>query len=320
MGCLWGEHLLPETGHARPCPWFCSASLAQAARSLQQLTLQPSHLALVEALVPHQVLLAGEAFLAEKAPVGPLPRMQPPVGGQVLLANEGLATLTTGVGPLPSVDHLVPQEIGVVVEPAPTLAADVGAGLRVPHSHPCWGTMAPLVEVQVDLQSEAFLALRAGVRAFARVPQAVLAQARLVREAAPTFGTGVNFGSGLEGRWGLFLGLRRGPGVGPLVQGTLLLVQEAFPAVRADVRGLARKGPLLDDDGGEIGNASAALGRLKTASNASHLPANTRQAFLREVQRGLIQRLWQGTTHAHICPRRSLGDRGSICREKKRRN
>lgn len=139
----------------------------------------------------HEVLLAGEALLAKGALVGPFPSMQPAMSGQVLLAYEGFPALATGVRSLPSVDHLVPQEVGMVVEAPPTLATDVGARL------PTCG-MRPLMEPQVDFQPETLLALNTGVRTLAGMPQAVFAEARLVRETPSAFRTGIDFGPYLE--------------------------------------------------------------------------------------------------------------------------
>lgn len=110
--------------------------------------------------MPHQVLLAGEAFLAKGALVGPLPRVQPAMSGKVFLAYECFSALATGVRPLPRVNHLVAQEVGVMVEAPSTLPADVGA-----HLPAC--SMCPLMEAQVDLQPETLLTLHTRVRTLA---------------------------------------------------------------------------------------------------------------------------------------------------------
>lgn len=75
---------------------------------LSGVILQPDCLPLVQALVSHQMLLAGEALWAERATVGPLARVQPPVSGEMLLTDECLPALPTGIRPLPGVDHLMP--------------------------------------------------------------------------------------------------------------------------------------------------------------------------------------------------------------------
>lgn len=171
----------------------------------------------MKALVPHKVLLAGEAFLAERALVGPLPGVQPAMGGQVFLADKGLPTFAAGKGSLAGVDHLVAQEVGVVVEAPPAFATDVGTGLPA-----C--RMCPLVKAEVDLQAEALLAFSTCVRALARVPQAMFAQAGLMWEAAPAFGAAVKLGLWLQARGGALPTLRQSLGVSSLVQRILLLV------------------------------------------------------------------------------------------------
>lgn len=104
---LWGIRLLSESRLYIVCLDPDSTLLALPNRP-SGLTFQPDCLPLMQALVSHQMLLTGEALWAERAPVGPLARVQSPVGGEVLLTDERLPALPAGVWPLPGVDHLVP--------------------------------------------------------------------------------------------------------------------------------------------------------------------------------------------------------------------
>lgn len=114
--------------------------------------------------------------------------------------------------------------------------------------------MDPLVHCQGDLQPETFAALAAGVRALTYMRDLVLAQARLVAEAALALAALVGFPRGGR-RPGLRLEaalVREGlssPGWGshPTPRGVQALVQqELLLDAKAEVTGMALVGPLLE--------------------------------------------------------------------------
>lgn len=153
------------------------------------------------------------------------------------------------------------------------------------------------------------------------MPQAVLAEAGLVREAASTLRAGINLGHYLEIWCGASWELGRGWGVHPLVQGILLLVQKAFPTFGAHKRSLPGQSPFLDDDGCEVSKIpSLYRGLLETPFDGSCLPINCAwQALLRELEGRLIPRLWQCGAQSvvpvvRLFPRMRLSKESSICR------
>lgn len=223
---------------------FFQAEVARL-RGRLQVVLRLLHgpgVAGVDFLVAIQGLLVAKVLPADGALVGGLPGVHPPVLEEVVPSDEALPALGALVGPLPRVDALVPDGFGEVSEVLPA----VGAGER-PVAFP---RVELLVQDEADLQAEALLALRAGVRPLHHVvglvpDEAVLESRALLRIGAlgrlgagralafrRAFGFRPEALPGLQGRAGFL------PRVRSLMGSEELLVQEALPALAADVRPL----------------------------------------------------------------------------------
>lgn len=226
--------------------FFFQAEVARLSGRLQVVLrlLHGPGVAGVDFLVAIQGLFVAEVLPADGALVRRLAGVDPPVLEQVVPPDEALPALRALVRPLPRVDALVPDGFGEVSEVLPA----VGAGQR-PVTLP---RVELLVQDEAHLQAEALLALRAGVRPLHHVVRLVPDEAVLESGALLRVGALGRLGAGRA------LAFRRGfgflPEALPGLQGSAgfltrvrslmgseeLLVQEALPALTADVRPLHR--------------------------------------------------------------------------------
>jgi len=230
----------------------------------------------VDFLVAVEGLFVAEVLPADGALVGGLAGVDPPVFEEVVPPDEALPALGALVRPLAGVDALMADGFGEVAEVLPAVGARQRA-VALPR-------VQLLVQDQAHLQAEALLALGAGVGPLHHVvhlvpDQAVLETGALLPVGAlgrlgarrPLALRGARFGfwpealSVLQGGAGFFVG------VGLLVGGEELLLQEALPTLAADVRPLHR-GHVLQ---------SVLLGQVSPAASGAPQPVARRGSLLR---------------------------------------
>lgn len=228
----------------------------------------------VDFLVAVERLFVAEVLPADGALVGGLPGVHPPVLKQVVPPDEALPALGALVRPLPGVDALVADGFGEVAEVLPA----VGARQRPV----ALSRVELLVQDEAHLQAEALLALGAGVGSLHHVVDLVPDKAVLEAGALLPIGTLGRFGAGgplpfgglgflpealpvLQRAAGFLAGVRF------LVGGKKLLLQEALPALAADVRPL--------DGGRVLGNVL--LGQVSPATRGASQPVARGRSLLR---------------------------------------